>query len=130
MFTLEQIEVAHSKIKSGTEFPLYIREIKKIGVLKFETWVADSHTKYFGKNNFQVQSNPKYDALKISDFCVGEQFENYLKIHQKGETDYLTFCKHCAETGIDKWVVDLDNMTCTYFDKAQKEILLEIVPTA
>ncbi|WP_165352984.1 DUF1398 family protein [Flavobacterium dauae] len=23
-------------------------------------------------------------------------------IHQQGETDYLTFCKHCAETGIIK----------------------------
>ncbi|MBK7094740.1 MAG: DUF1398 family protein [Saprospiraceae bacterium] len=46
MFTVEQIESAHSKIKSGAEFPKYIQEIKEIGVIAFETWVIDSHTNY------------------------------------------------------------------------------------
>lgn len=31
MFTLEQIELAHSKVKSGAEFPRYIQEIKELG---------------------------------------------------------------------------------------------------
>ena len=39
MFTVEQIESAHEKVKSGADFPHYIQEIKKIGVLSFETWV-------------------------------------------------------------------------------------------
>lgn len=57
------------------------------------------------------------------------QFSHYLKIHQKGETDYVTFCNHCAKTGIEKWVVDLDKMTCTYYDTSEREILVEKVPT-
>ena len=56
------------------------------------------------------------------------KFKHYLKIHQQGETDYLTFCKHCAETGIEKWIVCLDKMTCTYYDKAGNEILVEEIP--
>lgn len=32
MFTVEQIEEAHSKVKSGTDFPNYIQEIKNLGV--------------------------------------------------------------------------------------------------
>lgn len=129
MFTIEEIEVAHSKIKSGAEFPKYIQEIKGIGVTAFETWVTDSHTNYFGKNGFHAKSKPKYDAMTIGDTSDKDRFSQYLKIHQKGETDYFTFCKHCAETGIEKWVVNLDKMTCTYYDKAENEILIEKVPT-
>jgi uncharacterized protein YbcV (DUF1398 family) len=128
MFTIEQIEKAHSKIKSGAEFPNYIQEIKEIGVTAFETWVTDSHTKYFGEDNFQTKSEPKYEKLSISDQSDKESFIQYLKMHQKGETDYFTFCKHCAETGIEKWIVNLDRMTCTYFDRAENEILVEKIP--
>lgn len=130
MFTIEQIEFAHEKVKSGTDFPKYIQEIKDIGVASFETWVTDSHTEYFGKDGFKTKSKPKYDNLNIADFCNKEKFERYLKIHQKGETDYFTFCKDCAKTGIEKWNVNLDEMTCIYFDKAGNQILKEIVPTA
>ena len=128
MFTLEQIESAHQQVKSGADFPNYIQELKKLGVLAFETWVYDSHTKYFGKDGFQVKSSPKYESLTIAVTSDQEQFAEYLKIHQKGKTDYPTFCKHCAETGIEKWNVNLEVMTCTYYDKAGNQILTEIVP--
>ncbi|MEQ9593150.1 MAG: DUF1398 family protein [Cyclobacteriaceae bacterium] len=129
MFTIEQIELAHSKIKSGAEFPKYIKEIKGIGVISFETWVTDSHTNYFGKEGFQTRSKPKYDDMTIARKSDKDRFCQYLDIHQKGETDYFTFCKHCAETGIEKWVVDLNKMTCIYYDMAENEILVEKVPT-
>lgn len=129
MFTVEQIELAHSKVKSGAEFPTYIQEIKELGVTGLETWVVDSHTTYFGKNDFQIKSKPKYDALTIANSSDKDTFGHFLKIHQKGETDYFTFCKHCAETGIEKWIVDLDAMTCTYYDQAKNEILVEVVPS-
>lgn len=129
MFTIEQIESAHSKVTSGAGFPKYIQEIKEIGVTAFETWVKDSHTEYFGKNAFQTSSESKYEELTIADNSDKEKFSHYLKIHQKGETDYFTFCKHCAETGIEKWYVDLENMTCIYYDKAGNEILTEMVPS-
>ncbi|NJK97630.1 MAG: DUF1398 family protein [Bacteroidales bacterium] len=129
MFTVEQIELAHSKIKSGSEFPKYIQYIKAIGVMAFETWVTDSRTKYFGKSDFQIISEPKYNQMTIANQSDKDKFYQNLKAHQKGETDYLAFCKHCAETGIEKWFVNLEKMTCTYFDKAENEILVEKVPT-
>ena len=129
MFTIEQIESAHEKVKSGADFPNYIQEIKEIGVISFETWVCDSHTIYFGKNGFKTKSKPKYDNLKITDISDKDHFGEYLRIHQNGETDYFTFCNHCAETGIEKWNVNLEKMTCTNYDKAGNEILVENVPT-
>jgi uncharacterized protein YbcV (DUF1398 family) len=128
MFTIEQIEFAHSKVKSGVDFPTYIKEIKAMGVKEFETWVKDSHTTYFGLNYFSVKSKPKYEELEIASKCDRDKFIHYLKIHQQGETDYFTFCKHAAETGVEKWVVNLDVMTCVYFDRSENKILLEAVP--
>ncbi|MDR6515001.1 DUF1398 family protein [Chryseobacterium camelliae] len=48
MFTVEQIENAHGKVQSGSDFPSYIREIKELGVQSFETRVKDCCTEYFG----------------------------------------------------------------------------------
>jgi uncharacterized protein YbcV (DUF1398 family) len=128
MFTVEQIKAAHSKVKSGADFPEYIREIKALGVRAYETWVKDSHTEYFGENEYHTSSSPMYEEKVIANSIDKIKFKDYLKIHQQGETGYLTFCRHCAETGILKWFVSLDKMTCTYYDKAEKEILVEKIP--
>jgi len=129
MFTVAKIKQAHSKVKSGADFPKYIQEIKELGVISFVTWVQDSHTEYFGSNNFQTNSDPKYPDLAIAQNCNKELFLDYLKSHQKGETDYFLFCKHCAATGIEKWIVDLQKMTCIYYDKNGNEILVEQIPS-
>ena len=98
-------------------------KLKKLGVTGFETWVKDSHTVYFGKNDFCIQSKPNYQELSIAANSDKENFKSRLKEHQQGKTDYFTFCKDCAETGIEKWMVRLDAMTCTYYDKPGNEIL-------
>lgn len=128
MFTIEQIKEAHSKVKSGADFPKYIQAIKQLGVSAFETWVIDSHTEYFGKAGYQTKSQPMYEKLDIVEQSDQDKFNHYLKIHQQGNTDYKTFCKHCAETGIEKWFASLENMTCTYYDKAGNKILVEKIP--
>jgi Protein of unknown function (DUF1398) len=35
MFKVEQIKAAHGKVKSGADFPSYIREIKVLGVTSY-----------------------------------------------------------------------------------------------
>lgn len=129
MFTVQQIEQAHEKVKSGADFPKYIQEIKGFGVQSFITFVKDSHTEYFGADNFTTSSNPKYEDLEIAEITDSEKFKAQLKVHQQGKTDYFTFCKDCAETGIEKWIVDLNKMTCVYYDKYGNEILVEEIPS-
>ena len=128
MFTTEQIKAAHSKVKSGADFPAYIRDIKQLGVTSYETYVTDGHTDFYGADHYKTSSVAKYDALKIADVCNIEQFKADLKAHQQGQTDYPTFCDDCAKSGIEKWVVCMDQMTCTYYDKAGNEILVEAIP--
>jgi uncharacterized protein YbcV (DUF1398 family) len=128
MFTVEQIKQAHSKVKSGADFPAYIKDLKQLGVTFYETYVADGHTDYFGDNNYKVSSHGKYDMLTISEVCNAEPFKADLSAHQQGKTDYPTFCKDSAKSGIKKWAVCMDNMTCTYFDKTGNEIFVEQIP--
>jgi uncharacterized protein YbcV (DUF1398 family) len=66
--------------------------------------------------------------LAIADQPDPEQFKTDLKVHQEGKTDYPTFCRDCAKSGIEKWTVVMDQMTCTYYDKAGNELLMEEIP--
>ena len=49
-------------------------------------------------------------------------------IEQQGNTDSLTFCKDAAETGVEKWTVDMEEMTRTYYDKSGNVMLTENIP--
>jgi len=77
----EQIKAAHSKVKSGADFPAYIQDIKKTGVTFYETSLTDDHTGSiiinvkpgFNSNNSQTDSssailaNPLLLLLKDPD---------------------------------------------------------------
>ncbi len=128
MFTVEQIKSAHSLVKSGADFPAYIRTIKQLGVSHYETFVADGHIDYHGANDFSVTVPAKYDLMCIAEIPQMEVFKSELIVHQQGKTDFLTFIQMCASTGIEKWAIDMDQMTCTYFDKAGNEVFVEKIP--
>jgi uncharacterized protein YbcV (DUF1398 family) len=128
MFTLSQIQTAHAQVKSGADFPGYIQALKQLGVLRYTTFVTDGHTAYVGTAH-EVTS-PTHGAIRtIASPSQPEAFKTILKNHQQGQTDYPTFCQQCAETGIEKWIVSLEEMTCTYFDVANNEILVEGIPS-
>lgn len=128
MFTVEQIKAAHSKVKSGADFPAYIKDIKALGVTRYEAYVTDGHIDYHGANDYTATVPAKYNCLLIADVSESEQFKKDLVAHQQGKTDFLTFIKMCATFGIEKWIICIDKMTCTYYDKAGNEILVEVIP--
>lgn len=128
MFTIEQIKEAHSKVKSGADFPNYIQDLIILGVKGYDTFVSDGHVAYYGVNNYNVTSEEKYDAIKIASSPNKERFIEFLVMHQDGQTDYMTFCSHAGQCGIARWRVDIIEMTCTYFDSSDNPILIEKIP--
>jgi len=128
MFKVEQIKEAHSKVKSGADFPSYIKEIKSLGVTHYEAYVTDGHIDYHGENDFTVKVPAKYEPLVIADTSNGKEFRKELVAHQQGKTDFLTFIKMCATCGIENWAICIGKMTCTYFDNAGNIILVEQIP--
>ena len=128
MFTADQIKNAHSRVKSGADFPQYIRDLKELGVTRYVAFVEDGRVDFYGNHQQVLQAPGKYDALVVSDMLNAEEFKNELLAHQQGKTDYPTFIQMCATTGISSWEVDILNLTCTYFDQANNEVLQEQIP--
>jgi len=64
-FELKQIKEAHSKVKTGADFPNYVQDLIGLGVKKYDTYVSDGHTLFFGDDNYQIKSKRKYARLNI-----------------------------------------------------------------
>lgn len=100
-----------------------------MGITVYEHFVADGHIQYHGANNFKIAAYAKWPAVEIAATGSTEKLKQALAIHQQGQTDYPTFCKQSAEAGVDKWIVDVIKMICTYFDNAENKLLVEAIPT-
>jgi uncharacterized protein YbcV (DUF1398 family) len=125
MFDLESIRIAHAKVRSGADFPAYVRELAAMGVRSYSFHVPDGHAAYRGTDGFELVSGAKYPSLKIAESGDCEALRAYLSAHQAGESDFLTACRQFAQAGTDHWIVDLENMRCIYYDRAGKKLLVE-----
>lgn len=128
MFTAADIITAHSKVRSGADFPAYISELKDMGVTRYDAFVVDGHIVYQGANDYTVTVPAKYPNKAIAANCNKQQFVHDLKEHQAGGTGFLQFVSACAASGVDKWQVQMDRMTCTYYDINGTEVLVENIP--
>lgn len=128
MFTLRQIEDAHSKVKSGADFPQYIRDLIAMGVSRYSIYVNDGHAEYVGNDGHTVLSEAEYEKLHIISDTDIIKFKEYLRAHQQGNTNYFNFCENSAEAGIYKWEIDTANKTCIYYDSFGNFVLEEKIP--
>lgn len=128
MFTIEQIHNAFKKVKSGADFPQFVQDLKTIGVTHYDNYVADGRTKYFGTNNFNIEGEPKYPSMTVSDKSSADKLKHSISIHQQGQTDYPTFCKQAADAGVEKWTTHINEMTVTYIDKEKNKLIIEPIP--
>lgn len=128
MFQLSQIKQAYAKVKSGADFPAYVQELIQLGVIAYETFVTDGHTVFTGADSYTIQSEQKYSPINIAGKSDTKKFKQYLQMHQQGQTDYPAFCNHAAETGVEKWAVDMNAMTCTYYNLAGANMIEEKIP--
>jgi uncharacterized protein YbcV (DUF1398 family) len=128
MFTIQQIHQASEKVKSGADFSRFIQDLKALGVKKYEKFVSNGLTNYYGKNGFILKDEEKYPLVNTNDESSSEKLQQAIQIHQNGQTDYKTFCLQAAEAGIEKWITDTEEMTVTYLDKAQKTVRVEQIP--
>ena len=127
MFTREQILSALSKVRTGADYPRLVQDLRIIGIRKYDHFVADGSNVYFGENDYRVIIEHEQPPIQVSDKSSKDKFKHSLKIHQKGETDYPTFCVHAGEAGIEKWTCDLKKMKVSYVDKEGKTLVEESI---
>jgi uncharacterized protein YbcV (DUF1398 family) len=128
MFTAEQIKAAHRKVKTGADFPRYIQEIKALGLVRYEYLVADGRTIYYGENDYRTEAPPIYPEMEINSVSSAGSLKHNISIHQRGLTDFLTFCQQAADAGVHHWEVNVQTMICTYFDTNDQKLIEEPIP--
>lgn len=128
MFSLNQIHEAHSNVKSGADFPRYVRDLKEIGVSFYDTYVSDGTGIYFGDDDYSNKSGAEYPAMEIAGQSSAEALKHALEIHQQGQTDYPAFCRQAADSGVEKWTTDAVKMNVAYFDKTGRQLVVETIP--
>ena len=128
MYTVQQMKAAHAKVKSGADFPAYVKEIKELGLIQYDFMVKDGRTVYHGANSFQVSSDPIYPEKTISAAASPAAVKQIISEHQQGKSDFLTFCHLVAEAGVEKWVVDAEAMVCSYYDLSGNSMVAEPIP--
>ena len=125
MFTLKQINALHSRLGRAQTFLEYVRALSAIGVEKYDSYLADGHSEYFGSSGEQINSPAAHEELAIAEKSDRKSFLEHLGLHGQGETGYLEMSRGLAESGIEKWTVDVGHTTMIYYDRAGNEILVE-----
>ena len=127
MFTIEQINDLHARLGSARTFPEYVRALKVLGVERYDSYLTDGHSEYFGQGGHSVASPAVHEVLSIAETGQREMFLQHLRRHERNETTYLEMSRGLAQSGIEKWTVDTGRMTMTFYDEAGIEMLVERV---
>ena len=125
MFSIEEINDLHDRLGSAKTFPEYVRALKALGVERYDSYLADGHSEYFGQGGHRVVSPPVHEVLPVAATGQRETFLQHLDRHERRETTYLEMSRGLAQSGIEKWTVDTGRMTMTFYDKAGTEMLFE-----
>ncbi|MBK7245152.1 MAG: DUF1398 family protein [Saprospiraceae bacterium] len=106
-----------------------MKGIKSLGVTHYEAYVTDGHIDYHGTNDYTTKVPAKYEPLFIAD--LQREFENLLQgiksSSNKGKTDFNLHQNVC-HLALKNGAICMDQMTCTYYDKAGNAILVETIP--
>ena len=125
MFTIEQINDLHDRLGSAKTLAEDVRALKAIGVERYDSYLADGHSEYFGQSGDRVVSPPVHEVFPVAESGQREMFLEHLGRHERRETSYLEMSRGLAQSGIEKWTVNTGRMTMTFYDKAGTEMLVE-----
>src|SRR5947209_2272685 len=67
MFTLEQLNDIHNRLGTMESFSQYVRALQALGVETYDSYVADGHSEFFGKDGHKVVSPSVHNTLPIRD---------------------------------------------------------------
>jgi uncharacterized protein YbcV (DUF1398 family) len=125
LFTIEQINDLHDRLGNMETLPDYLRALSAIGVARFDSYIRDGHSEFFSSDGQRVVSEAAHELLTIADVTDREKVVEHLARHQRGETGYVEMSKGLAESGVEKWTMDTNDLTVTYLDSQGNTLLVE-----
>jgi uncharacterized protein YbcV (DUF1398 family) len=125
MFTLDQIDFIHEHLGKQATLLQYLQALKAIGVVKYESFITDGRSEYYGKGNHKLVSPAAHEKLLIAKTATRDGLLKHLNLHSQGKTTYLEMSKGLAISGIEKWTFDTKKMTITYYGMDGSAMLTE-----
>ena len=125
MFTIEEVNQLHDRLGSARTFAEYVRALKALGIERYDSYLAEGHSEYFGQGSHRIVSPAVHEVLSVAETGQRETFVEHLRRHEQRQTTYLEMSRGLAQSGIEKWTVDTSRMTMTFYDKAGTEMLVE-----
>jgi uncharacterized protein YbcV (DUF1398 family) len=125
VFTIEQIDDVHDRLGTAETLADYVRALRALGVERYDSYLTDGHSEYFGKDDRTVVSPPVHEPLAIADTSDHTALLEHLRLHNEHKTTYVETSKGLAASGIVKWTVDTTKMTMSFRDGAGNALLVE-----
>jgi len=112
--------------RGSKTFTEYVLALKGLGVERYDSYLADGHSKYFGQGGHRVVSPPVHEVLPVEETGQRETFLEHLPA-QAARDDLLRDVPGLGAERIEKWTVDTGKMTMTFYDKADREMPVELI---
>jgi uncharacterized protein YbcV (DUF1398 family) len=126
--TEQEIRAAYAKTRTGADFPQLIRDLKVLGIVSYDHLLETGSNIFHGQSGQSVSLNNMGPSVPVSPQPNLELLKKYISMHQSGQTNYPTLCGQAGEAGVERWTSDLLEMTCTYFDKSDCMMHVEVIP--
>jgi len=97
MFTIAQIDALHARLASARTIAEYVRALKALGLERYDSYLADGHSEYFGQGGYRIVSPPVHEALPIAETGQRETFLEHLRRHEQRQTSARDVQRHGAE---------------------------------
>ena len=127
VFALAQIDDLHTRLGSADSVADYMRGLAAIGVVRFESFLCDGHTEFFGADGQHLASPAHHEGLTVAEVSDRASVVEHLRRHSGGETSYVEMSEALANSGVEKWVGDTAALTFTYRNRAGDCLLIEHV---
>jgi uncharacterized protein YbcV (DUF1398 family) len=125
VFTQAQIDDLHTRLGRADSLAAYLRGLAAIGVVRFDSFVSDGHTEYFGAGGECLTSPAHHEVFPVAERSDKDALVEHLRRHGAGETSYVEMSAALAESGVERWVGDTSALTFTYRDRAGESLRVE-----
>ncbi|MEY4480158.1 MAG: hypothetical protein RLZZ267_836 [Bacillota bacterium] len=126
-FSLDNIKDAHATF-TGVDFPKLIQVFKQMDMVTNTFNLQSGKVTYVHRAGEQIEVQARAVDEPINATSSSDEAKDILYRHQAGETDFPTFCREIAGAGVYKWVSNMDEMTCSYYDLNDNHVIVEAIP--
>jgi uncharacterized protein YbcV (DUF1398 family) len=124
---MAQIDDLHARLGRAESLADYLRGLAALGVVRFDSYLSDGHSEFFGPDGQRVVSPAHHDVLVVAEVSDRRAFLEHLRRHGEGETSYVEMSAGLAASGIEKWVGDTVALTMSYCDRSGAVLLVQQV---